>query len=1461
MNKLKFIFRGNLFFQTKKHALLLLLVALSFLSKAQENVVHTGEFIFIPANVNLYIFGSYKDSSSSGQILNVGTMHLNGDFTNKGSQNVFGTAIPNSGTLRFFGTPASNAQIISNFPIFLKHLVIDLGQPALTGNVLLKSDSVVVYGNVSFLKGGFDLGTHTLSLGYDHSSPGLGIIAESDNGRALLLSDNPFGKISVLGFPFSAGMTFSNIKGIGVGFFLIDPLGGNPVLSRTFQTQDCGDSLVHKGGIHRVFRMQNNSYPAKFSNTTVGFLKGSELGSNASGTALHVFVSAKQGQVWSQNLHNTAALDSVKSTDVNTFTKDPTGQVFSVITAATNPCTNLAPILVNQIRTTITPNDTLFKIDSVVTCDPTSVFARLYATGEFGASFEWKAPKQNYVLQNGPGYFDALDTGRYWIRMSTIRGCMDSVSIKVVPVLPGSANIAPRGPVCRGTADSLKPVAAHDPTYTYAWDFGDGYTASTYYAIHVFATSGTHLIKLTVTTAQGCISSSTLSVIVNAVPVASFTASPACPGAPILFDNMSSDSTSSATILSLSWKFGDTGTGSSTDNAIATSPSTGDLTHIYATAGTYTATLVAAANGCTSIPFALPVTVYPVPVNAFTFGAACEGQAVSFSNTSAISDASTLTYLWDFTGVGPTNSAVNPAYTYTAGGTYTASLTTISIHSCKDSIAHTVIIGQDPVVTFNPANACVHSVVSLVNTTPGSSLTYLWNYGDGHTDTLQNGAHQYLLPGTYNVALTVTNAGGCVGSNTQGIVIYPGPNVSYTAPNECVNVPVNFTNTSSNATLYSWDFPSLSMTSTQQNPVETFVTGGRFPANLTATSSNGCQAMYTDSVTIYALPVVNLGSAITTCGISYTLDALNPGSSFLWNTGSTTQQYVVTHDGTYGVTVTNTNGCTSSSSVPVTLNTIVSPNLGPNSTHCDSTLLDAGYPGATYSWSTGATTQTIEATVSGTYSVTVTDQNHCTGSGSVTITINTATHFSLGPDKIACSSTGVLLNAGAGSSYSWNTGATTSTLQVPATGYYWVTVTNGVGCTSADTIHVTLNPSPVVSLGHDTTVCNQYQVNAFTSNSTYSWNTGVTTPSITVTATGHYTVTVTDNTTNCSTLDSIKVIINPLPIVNLGSNLTLCSYQTATVNAGNPGATYQWNNGQNSQIITVATAGVYSVNVTDANHCSSTGLVTISIRPVFAISLGPDRPYCTGSTLILDPGLTTSGNTYLWENLIGSVGTNSTYQVTDTGSIKLTVTDTYQCVAKDSIHILPSTASLFPEFLADTKINNNTSDVFVNLSAPNPYTSEWYVGNVLVSTDSSPTIHFSVSPPVTFDSTFYVTLKVRNQFCLSEKTKPIIVHSGLSPVIMPSTAQNPDLFSEIYKVNLFPNPNTGSFTFYIDINLQTYATISIFSISGAVVFTEQRQVMTGNTSYNFETLSPGIYFFQVTTPNDRRTLKFIKTAN
>jgi len=1484
------------FVKTKKNLFLFAFLLFSIIGKAQfDSVVHTGELLNISSGENVYIMGSFTDMSVAGSVGNEGTIHLQGDLRNTGTNNIFGTTPATvSGTLRFFGvTPSFNARIFGTDTINFRNLTIDLDNPALTGNVLLRYSQINAAGDVRFLNGGFDLDHNVLNLVYIPSSliTSGGIIAESNTARALVLTDNPDGKITLSNFPFTSGTTYSNLKGMGLGFYLDNPLTVStvsPVLTRTFQSQACGDSIGHVGSINRVFRMEGNTLNPLFKNANIKFLNPSELAGNNQ-DSMHIFVSEDRAQIWRQRLNNTGDADSVTSDGSTYFTFAPN---YTVITAANYaPCV-MEPILINQIITGITPNDTLFSISTAVSCS-SPVNVRLYATGEPGAFIEWRDPINNlYTAQGTDGYYDALSLGTYWVRLTNIRGCMDSLSIVVVDVLPGSAAIGTHpSQLCIGNSVSFSPVSTLS-TSTYNWNFGDGTTASTSTASHLYTTIGTYTITLVVTTAQGCLSSSTSTIQINALPVPSFSSGPVCAGLAMNFNN-STTVISLPTTVDLNWDFGDGVTDSTTDNISGTSSATGDISHIYSVAGTYNVILTALANGCSS-DTTISVTVYPLPVVDFTFSSACQGAAVVFTNSSSISDASSLSYLWDFNnGSGPTSSTVDPSYSYgpTATGTYTVSLTATSSNGCVSDTVQAITIAPNPVANFTTTNACqgtslTNNLASFVNgTTPLAGNTYAWTFGDGNTGTgALSEINAYASPGTYTVSLVVTTAGGCVGSVNNNVIIYPIPSVSFSSqPAACSGENVIFTNTTSpTSSTYVWLFPSTPTSSTSINVSQAFSNPGTsaitVPITLTATSLNGCSASSTNSITINPLPILSLGDSITTCGTTYPLDAnpggVNAGSSYLWNTLATTDSILVALNGTYSVTVTSPSGCINSESVSVTLNGTVLPTLGADATFCDNTVLDAGYPGSTYLWSTGATSQTITITAPGpgTYSVTVTDVNGCIGTNSVNITIVPSTPVSLGLDTVECASTGVVLNAGIATTYVWtnvSTGAivsTASTLTVPATGEYAVQITNS-GCSSTDTIVVTLNASPSFSLGPDATICDQLFLNAtipLGGPYSYSWNTLAVSPAITVTSTGTYNVLITNTSTLCSAIDSIDVIINPLPTVALGSDTSLCSYQTITLDAGNTGSSFVWNSGQTTQTINVSASGTYSVTVTDGFGCSSSDPIQVTILPVFSIDLGPDKPFCPGSTLILDAGLTTSGNTYLWENSSTILTTTATYTVADTGMYYLTVSDSYNCLANDSVKVIPSNISLYALFLAASEIIEGQELVFINLSYPRPYTSQWYLDNVLVTNDSSPTIAFNgpVSPP---SDIIYVTLKVNNGYCTSILTKPITVSPAFMPVPTegekPVTPKEEALFSQINQVNLYPNPNSGIFNFSIDITKETIAMINIYSITGALVYSEKRFVSSGVIPYDFQELNPGMYFFTIEIFNEKRTLKFIKTPN
>ncbi len=234
--------------------------------------------------------------------------------------------------------------------------------------------------------------------------------------------------------------------------------------------------------------------------------------------------------------------------------------------------------------------------------------------------------------------------------------------------------------------------------------------------------------------------------------------------------------------------------------------------------------------------------------------------------------------------------------------------------------------------------------------------------------------------------------------------------------------------------------------------------------------TNTVQTRYVQPVVI--APVVNLGADTARCGGSITLNAGNTGARFLWNTGDTTQSITATISGAYWVRVTNSYGIAARDTIQVTINALPIVNLGPDIIRCGgSVILNAGNTGSSYLWSNGALTQSITATVSGTYSVRVTNANGCIGYDTVQVTINARPVVNLGNDTSFCTGSGLVLDAGnSGASYLWNNNTTNRTLTVSQAGIYTVRVTNAAGCIAADTIQVSLRPLPVITFSVPDTI-------------------------------------------------------------------------------------------------------------------------------------------------------------------------------------------------------------------------------------------------------------------------------------------------------------------------------------------------------------------------------------------------------
>ncbi|MBK7886716.1 MAG: PKD domain-containing protein [Bacteroidetes bacterium] len=354
-----------------------------------------------------------------------------------------------------------------------------------------------------------------------------------------------------------------------------------------------------------------------------------------------------------------------------------------------------------------------------------------------------------------------------------------------------------------------------------------------------------------------------------------------------------------------------------------------------------------------------------------------------------------------------------------------------------------------------------------------SGATSVWDYGDGSPlDTAYNPTHTFPSPGNYTVCSYIT--GACVSDTVcTTVIICPAPALA--AYNYTINYPtVDFSDGSQNAVSWSWDFGDGSPLDNSQNPSHTYSTFGLYTVCLTVTDT--CGGVNTKCQNISVCPAVlpiSLGSDVTACG-STVLSLPGSYTTYTWSNASTTSQITVTTTGTYNVVVTDAAGCSGGDTIDVTINPNPVVSLGNDSVSICGGLaitLDAQNPGSTYLWNTTEVTQTITVTQSGLYSVTVTNGFGCTAADTITATVFTLPSLFLGFDLNICESLVNIYAGNNGSTYIWNTGATTQTIQVMTGGTYSVLVTDVNGCTAVDTINIVMNPQGVSYVETQSLVC------------------------------------------------------------------------------------------------------------------------------------------------------------------------------------------------------------------------------------------------------------------------------------------------------------------------------------------------------------------------------------------------------
>ncbi|RYF87185.1 MAG: PKD domain-containing protein [Chitinophagaceae bacterium] len=231
----------------------------------------------------------------------------------------------------------------------------------------------------------------------------------------------------------------------------------------------------------------------------------------------------------------------------------------------------------------------------------------------------------------------------------------------------------------------------------------------------------------------------------------------------------------------------------------------------------------------------------------------CSPLVVNFSDASLNNPT---IWFWDF-GNGATSTLKNPSTTYFVPGKYTVTLTVTNASGTNTKVQQEfVTVYGKPIVLFagNDSIGCYPFPVNFTDLSiPSlgtSNTSWIWDFGDGAQDTVQNSKNTYLNTGNYTVSLKVTNDKGCFSTFTKPAYVRINggvkPDFNFTQPAVCrTPITISFTNSSTGPGLlsYQWLFGD-GTTATQQNPTHTYSTPGLYSVSLVTISSTGCRDIF-----------------------------------------------------------------------------------------------------------------------------------------------------------------------------------------------------------------------------------------------------------------------------------------------------------------------------------------------------------------------------------------------------------------------------------------------------------------------------------------------------------------------------------------------------------------------------------------------------------------------------------------
>lgn len=986
-------------------------------------------------------------------------------------------------------------------------------------------------------------------------------------------------------------------------------------------------------------------------------------------------------------------------------TEDITGipaGTYTVTVTDANGCQSIETFLVNNIGSlSITSSST-----------PTSCFGG--SNGTINITPAGGTTPYTFAWSNGATTEDltGLAAGNYTVTMTDQQGCVISEIVTVQNANQIAINlVALVNEECNTDNGSIN-ISVSGGTGSYGYQWTNGQVTQDLSNL----SSGTYVVN--VIDGNGCTVSASYSVINNVSNCSAFCF--IALQANTLTNEICGNGNGAIDInvlnavgpVSYSWSNGAT---------------TEDLTGL--TAGSYTV-VATDANNCSEVmTFTITNDAGNLMITSYSLGEENCGNANGSINITVSGGSMPYSFSWS-------NGSLTEDLTGLSAGTYTVTIT--DGNGCQISSSFTVnnnagTLAATAVVT---PELCTSSNGAINQTVTGGNggLTYLWNTGQTTQDI------NVLQTGTYTC--TITDQTGCyivkvynVGQGSGDITLV-GSNITHEV---CGNLQgaINITLTGNNLS-YLWSNGATTEDLTG-------VAAGNY--SCIVTNLQGC---------IFTTPVFSVINASGTLSITTQLitneicgnanGSINMNTSggtspytYSWSNGSSNEDIIGLTAGTYTLTVTDANGCSESHSMTVgsssgTLaiqNAIVQDEVCGNGAGAIDVIIVGGNGPFTYSWDSGQTSQDITGLSTGTYEITVTDNNGCSVVQTYTINnqANLITYTSVITNEICSNGLGsIQLTVTGGTvpyTYLWSNGATTSGITGLSSGTYWCTITDNGSCsivTQIFTVGNTPNGVTASTVVTDASCSNNGTVDltvvGATNPLTFAWSNLEVTEDIINLGAGTYGYTVTD-ANGCQVTGSANVI-------QTNGNITY-TFITSSETCGNGlgaidltpagGAapyTFVWSNGSTTEDLSGLSAGTYSCTITDAGGCSITTSAinisnlagTLSITNVIATN-----ETCSNGLGNIDISVTGGANpiTFLWS----TGATTEDISGLSSGTYSVTVTDGNGCQTTTTAVINSSAGAMAITQPIVTNENCSNGQGAVNITitgAQTPVTYVWSNG-------------------------------------------------------------------------------------------------------------------------------------------------------